>query len=279
MTAISSETRTRIHGYLDAFIENLITDYRERRAKDAGRKPTDRDTVSKTGELKPFHEALLPAQLKSINQFERSLSTILGSTFEECARLIALENHREARRGYAIRGSVSLEGIAEVERQRVVFEHAADQKGRKPTLDAMVSSVLNARRDGDLEERVVTADLLVVTHGGREFFFEIKSPKPNKGQCLEIIERLLRYHLLRDKGRPEAIGYFAMAYNPFGNSRADYKWSFARNYYPRDDGLLIGDEFWQLIGGATCYEELLRIYREVGAAKGKRILDALAYGF
>ena len=70
-----------------------------------------------------------------------------------------------------------------------------------------------------------------------------------------------------------------MAYNPFGSSREDYNWSIAKNYMPYDEGLLIGDEFWSVIGGAGTYQELLEIYQYVGKVKAKYILDALAFGF
>ncbi|MBM3216985.1 TdeIII family type II restriction endonuclease [Candidatus Poribacteria bacterium] len=277
MPSISPNTRPKIRGCLDALIESTIDEFRHRRL--AGRSQTEPDSGSKKGELKPFHEALLPVELDLINRFERSISTKLGTTIEECARLIALDHHREAHTRYKISGMVSRAGLVELERQRSVFEQAAEQKGHKPSLGAMVSAVLDASRDDDLVSRVVTADLHIVARDGREFFFEIKSPKANKDQCMTIIERVLRIHLFRGKARPEVNGYFAMAYNPFGANRDDYQWSFVRNYYPMDDGLLIGDEFWKLIGGPTCYAELLDIYREVGAAMSKRVLDALFYGF
>ena len=70
-----------------------------------------------------------------------------------------------------------------------------------------------------------------------------------------------------------------MAYNPYGLTRADYRWSFARGYTPFDPAVVIGDEFWNIVGGPTAYEELLGIYQEVGHDKSKYMLDALAFGF
>ena len=70
-----------------------------------------------------------------------------------------------------------------------------------------------------------------------------------------------------------------MAYNPYGPNRSDYKWSVARKYTPFDQAIIMGQEFWNIIGGETAYEELLDIYQEVGREKGKYMLDALAFGF
>lgn len=66
---------------------------------------------------------------------------------------------------------------------------------------------------------------------------------------------------------------------PFGPTRADYKWSMARNYTPFEQAVVIGHEFWNIIGGLDAYEELLDIYQEVGRDKSKYMLDALAFGF
>lgn len=70
--------------------------------------------------------------------------------------------------------------------------------------------------------------------------------------------------------------YYAMAYNPYGPTRAEYRWSFGRMYTPFADAVLVGHEFWDIIGGPTAYAELLDIYQEVGCEKGKYMLDALA---
>ncbi len=70
-----------------------------------------------------------------------------------------------------------------------------------------------------------------------------------------------------------------MAYNPFGKEKSDYNWSFAKNYLPFNEIVVLGQEFWEIIGGAYAYEELLNIYHQVGKEKSKFIIDTLAYGF
>ena len=70
-----------------------------------------------------------------------------------------------------------------------------------------------------------------------------------------------------------------MGYNPFGSTKAKYTWSFARNYFPIEEGCLIGNEFWTVVGGPSTFEELLSIYLEVGREKTKYMLDSLAFGF
>lgn len=277
--SIGRTTHARIKGYLEVFIEHLVKEYKERPVPTLASAAEYLSKSSPKGQLKPFHAAIIPQELLRISAFERGFSTALGTTFEECARLIALEHHSEAQRSHAMTGNISLAAINEIEHQVAAFESAAKSKGQRPPFAQMAQSVLNARREDDMEPRTVRADLYILAKDGTQYFFEMKSPQPNKGQGLEVTQRILRIHLLLGQPRPGVQAYFAMAYNPYGPTRADYKWSIARSYMPFDEVVLIGHEFWDIVGGPTAYEELLEIYQRVGREKSKRMLDALAFGF
>jgi Type II restriction endonuclease, TdeIII len=279
MAAISSKTRAEIKGYLEGFIKGLVDVYKGREIIKPSSAIEYLSRISPNGELKPFQAALIPPELIRINQFERGLSTKLGNSLEECARLIARDHHQDVRRGYDIKAEVSLAAFAEAERQKEHYESAIKKQQAKPSLEQMITAVLNARRTDDLETKTVRADLHIFAKDGTEFLFEIKSPKPNKGQCLEVLQRILRFHLLRGAKSPEIKAYYAMPYNPYGITKAVYRWSQALNYLPFEEAVVIGNEFWNIVGGETAYEELLDIYLEVGQEKGKYMLDALAFGF
>lgn len=122
MTAISKKTRELIKGYLEGFIKGLIDAYKDRDII----KPSTAEEyllrVSPKGQLKAFQAALIPTEIIRINEFERGLSTRLGNSFEECARLIALEHHQDSRRSYDIEEQVSLAAFAEAERQKEYYE-------------------------------------------------------------------------------------------------------------------------------------------------------------
>jgi hypothetical protein len=253
MPAIQPVTRAKIKGYLEAFIETLVKQHKGKEISVFETPHQYLQNESKKGEIKPFHAAIIPVQIMRISAFERSFSTTLGTTFEECARLIALDHHADAKRGYIIGGDVSISALNEIEHQVARFEHAADEKGNKPSLDAMIEAVRSKEKKDDLAKRSVQADLYIKTHEGIEYFFEMKSPVPNKGQCLEVTQRILRIHLLKHESRQKVKGYFAMAYNPFGSERKDYHWSFAVNYTPFEQAVIIGKEFWDIVGGPTTY--------------------------
>jgi len=204
---------------------------------------------------------------------QEGLSRVMYTTFEECARLIALQTYEVAERGHIASGRMP--AVAATKIEAIV---SRINEGHTPDFPALIDEVLQARGE-DQVERPVIADLYLKDKDGREYFFEIKSPKPNKGQCLEVAERLLRVHAIKGQGRPQVNAYFAMAYNPYGGRLEDYRHSFALRYLDMRHQVLLGADFWTLIGGEGTYEELLAIYREVGQAKRKYMIDTLAFGF
>ena len=230
-------------------------------------------TSSTAGDIKPFHEAILPEGILRITEFERSFSTKLGTTFEEVARLVGAERFSSAVRGYHVTGPVSRRAIRAIEEMTNRMN-----KGLTRTYPELVEEVL-AVADENGEQRTIIADLYLKDSKGNELFFEMKSPKPNKGQCLEATDRLLQIHAIRRGGPPRVRTYYAMAYNPYGVDRRTYKHSFTLRYMDMANQVLIGKEFWDLVGSAGTYEAVLGVYREIGRERGPDMLDQLALGY
>jgi hypothetical protein len=269
---ITAETRSRIKGYLEGFLDGIVQTFASSGLDPRALRP--QKDKSPKGELKPFHEAIIPEGILRIAEFERSFSTRLGTSFEEVARLIGEKTHAVALRGYHVAGNVSLQEISKIE---AIINTAGKRNGIPATFTALVAEVLSVGGD-QTEPRSSIADLYIKTHSGDEHFFEIKSPKPNKGQCLEATSRLLQIHAINHKNRPRVNAYYAMGYNPYG-SRADYKHSFAKNYMDLESQVLLAEEFWAIVGGDETYREVLSIYREVGRERGPDMLDKLALSY
>jgi len=278
MPIINSITRQKIKAYLEVFIENLILDHKNRQIREFGSAAEYLASVSKEGELKPFHASIISPAIMRINQFERAMSTRLGTTFEECARLIALDHHIDAQRSWDLKALVSASSWAEVEVQVARLDRSGDAYG-SVTVDSMIKSVLSKRQTDNVVSHIARADLYIKRSDGTELYFEMKSPKPNKGQCLEVTQRILRIHAIKEIDRPAVQAFYAMAYNPWGYNKSTYNWGYAKKYMDFENTVVIGADFWALIGGSGTYEELLDIYREVGAVKEKHIVDSLAFDF
>jgi hypothetical protein len=270
---IETHTRQAIKGYLEGFIDGLIQQHKPKDEKYLKEYLEEDLANSENAGYKPFHQAIIPGEILRISTFERSFSTKLGSTFEECARLIALQTYSVVKRSYVATGQMPLAAVARIEESINLIVH-----DHKTNFLHLINEVLKVE-DNQWVERPVVADLFLEDHNGNRFYFEIKSPKPNKGQCLEIAERLLRIHAITQENRPRVNAYFAMAYNPYGNQKEDYKHSFSLSYLDIKNEVLIGEEFWQLIGGEGTFTELIGIYQEVGQEKTKSMMDALVFGF
>jgi hypothetical protein len=54
-----------------------------------------------------------------------------------------------------------------------------------------------------------------------------------------------------------------MPYNPY-RSRENYSHSYARQYLDMQHQVLIGEEFWDFVGGVGTYDEVICLYQEVG---------------
>ena len=265
-------TRSAIKGYLEGFIQGMMEQISSSGLDPKKLRPPR--LRSKEGDLKPFHEAILPDGILRIQEFERSFSTKLGTTFEEVARLIGAERFAVAQRGYEMTGSVSAGATARID--AIINDVKRKGEVQAPFPELIVQVVAKAAGDGTI--RTSIADLYLKSHEGKEYFFEMKSPKPNKGQCLEATARLLQIHAIKRRPRPSVNAYFAMAYNPYG-TRKEYRHSFALNYMDFENQVLVGPDFWELVGGKGAYDEVLAVYREVGIAKGPKMLDRLALGY
>ena len=268
---IKRTTRQTLKRYLEDFLEAQL----ERHRPDTqGSKPgqVQADAATK-GRLKPFHTAILPASVVAISSFERSFSTALGKTFEKCAVLLAADVHQSAEREKRLSGKVSQQCMT-------VIEDCREQVERGAAVDyhSMITKVLSASGAHTTQIRTVT-DLFILTRAGQQLYFEIKAPLPNKGQAIEVTERLLKTHAILQMGPPQVQTYYAMAYNPYG-TRRQYGHSFAVTHLDMDNQVLLQEEFWDVVmGGTGSFRELLEVYKEVGKEKGPQILKRLGYDF
>lgn len=270
---ITKDTKDRIKGYLEGFVQGMIDEARHSKFDPKKLRPLR--SVSREGELKPFHESLIPDGILSISEFERSFSTKLGTTFEECALLIAKGVHRNAERGHRVRGFVTPKAIRRIE--AVASEIGSG--GMRSKYPIYVKEIIKLSKTDSAIERTSIADLYIETKSGEELYFEIKSPKPNKGQCIEATMRLLQIHAITHDRYPKVKAFYATAYNPYGIKKSQYNHSFTLNYMDIKNQVLIGKEFWDLVGGKGTYEEILSVYQEVGKEKGPDMLDQLALGY
>lgn len=209
----------------------------------------------------PFHQALFPGRDLSVWGEERSFSTALGNRFQRISLILARDVHGNGESNYTATGRVpnaTLSTIAAIVSD--LRSGARSMNGHYPEFVQMVRSGYA----GDLVQRSARLDLFYRDGEGGENYFEIKSPKPNRGQCWEATERLLLVQGLRASHAGQVRAYYGMPYNPYGEDKEAYAWHHAVELLDITNEVLIGQEFWDFIGGRGTYQTLLELFSQIG---------------
>jgi hypothetical protein len=219
------------------------------------------DRVKNEATHRPFHEALLTPALVRASAFERSFSTSFGQgPIEEISAIVALANGWKAQR------AKDTEITIQQAKAAAVSDIMADLRSRAadPNWDKELQRVSQAQSRAKVSHRV-RSDLWIGKNG-KDCYFSIKTVKPNLDQT-EIAKKDM---LMLKAADPNCDVFFALYYNPGGETRADYDWSIPSAIFNMhtDPCVLIGKDYWDFLGGIGAYQELLAIFAKVG--KGTR---------
>ena len=93
---------------------------------------------------------------------------------------------------------------------------------------------------------------------------------PNSDQTKVSKEKMFK--LLAMNPPQVNFAFYALAYNPYGR-KEDYKWGFPLRWFnmQKDESVLIGDEFWELIGGKGTYNNFITEVNLLGKEYRERI--------
>jgi len=213
--------------------------------------------VKKDKTYRPFHEALLTKKLVAASAFERSFSTSFGQgPIEEISKILTLANGAECVRQKETLANVNKGAVDEIE--RILSSLRGGECA--PNWNNEVSKI-QAFNKGDFIVRRIISDLWIKNKKS-EIFISIKTVKPNIDQT-EIVKKDM---LLLKAHNPKFETYFGLYYNPGGPNRTDYNWSLPTKIFnmKQDKCILIGQEYWDFVGGKGTYISLLKIFEQVG---------------
>ena len=253
---MSPETRARVRALISDFMERWIASS----IPAAELERIAREGVSPSGLLTPFHDALVPG-ITLLG--ERRFSTRLGNLHEKVAAVVAREVHAEVRQPHDLAGAIP------VLSREFITQRIGALERREGRPDARFEREQILGHFGNEVNAATRIDLYVRTHEGETHFFEIKSAKPNKGQCMEMKQRLLTALAIR---RDESTHtWWGVPYNPYG--RGEYRHAYPLAFFDFEREVLIGKPFWDFVGGPGTYEELLDVYRRVGEDFAQRLRE------
>jgi hypothetical protein len=253
---MSPETRARVRALIGEFMEKWIADSVP--ATELER--IAREGVSPSGLLTPFHDALVPG-ITLLG--ERRFSTRLGNLHEKVAAVIASEVHAEVQQPHDLSGPIPVLS-GEFITQRI---GALERREARPNAQYEREQILG--HFGNEVNAATRIDLYVRTQGDEAHYFEIKSAKPNKDQCIQMKRHLLTTLAIRREASTHA--WWGVPYNPYG--RGEYRHAYPLVFFDFEHEVLIGEPFWDFLGGPGTYEGLLDVYRRVGEHFTERLRE------
>jgi hypothetical protein len=219
---------------------------------------------------KPLYAALVPDEIFKGSHFERRFVTPFGNVWERLAQVVAIEAHGSCLMGHTIDGVVGSESLRRIQEVLNQLEHSkkGDEK-IKPDWDKELKYI--KKGGGEPIPVSVVCDIFIHNEETKtKYAFELKAPMPNSDQTKVSKEKMFK--LLAMKPKKVDHAFFALPYNPYGK-KEDYAWTFPRRWFDmqRDKSVLIGDEFWELIGGEGTYNNFIKEVNLIGKEYRERI--------
>ena len=219
---------------------------------------------------KPLYAALVPDEIFKGSHFERRFVTPFGSAWEKLATVAANEGLGYGIQSYEIQGIVKAERLRRITEILNALEHPKRGKERrKPDWNTELAYVLEGRGE-DIPVTVICDVYAEDKEKNKKYAFELKAPLPNSDQTKVSKEKILKLYSMEPLQIDEA--YYALPYNPYGR-REDYNWSFPARWFnmKEDRVVLIGNEFWEKIGGLGTYHSFIEAVNEIGKEYRDRI--------
>lgn len=219
---------------------------------------------------KPLYAALVPDEIFKGSHFERRFVTPFGSVWEKLAQVVAIEAHGNCSMGHTINGTIGSESLRRIQEVLNKLEH--NTKGIekvKPDWKSEIEYIIQG--GGELIPVSVVCDIFIHNEEtNTKYAFELKGPLPNSDQTKVSKEKMFK--LLAMSPKQVDFAYYALPYNPYGK-KEDYKWGFPMRWFnmPKDESVLIGNEFWELIGGKGTYNNFIKEVNLLGKDYRERI--------
>ena len=220
---------------------------------------------------KPLYAALVPDEIFKGSHFERRFVTPFGGVWEKLAVIAAQQAHGHCVQGGSISGSVGEERLRRIQEVLNRLEHRQIGGARQaPDWNAELAYVLEGK--GKPIPVTVVCDIFIHNPGtGKRYAFELKGPLPNSDQTKVSKEKMFK--LLAMSPAQVDGAFYALPYNPYGTEKTDYAWTFPKRWFDmaNDHCVLIGNGFWDFIGGAGTYAQFIQAVNALGKKYHERI--------
>jgi len=206
---------------------------------------------------KPLYAALVPDEIFKGSHFERRFVTPFGGVWEKLAIVAANKGLGFGEKGRTITGKINAERLRRIQEVLNNLEHGEKGKNRiRPDWDTELKYILEGNSSKIIPVTVICDVYAEDTKNKKKYAFELKAPLPNSDQTKVSKEKILKLYSMEPRQVDGA--FYALPYNPFGKRE---------NY----EVVLIGNEFWEKIGGLGTYKAFIDAVNEIGKEYKDRI--------
>ena len=211
----------------------------------------------------PFHIRLLGKDRMALFSFIQSVNTTIGtSVFEHTAAIIARPHFKQV-----ICQFKQFNNTIYKQAQEVIQSTMDDLTTARvsPDKSAETAKILSVAQSGTITKiKRPRIDLFVEFRDGIEYYFDLKSAKPNMGEFKGYKRTLLEWVAIRGAVNPNVKIHtmLAIPYNPY-EPEPYQRWTLQGLFDLRNE-ILVAEEFWDFLGGKNAYVELLDIFEAVG---------------
>jgi len=199
--------------------------------------------------------------------FIHSVATTLGmSIYEHVSVIIAEPSCEECFRNYDVGGVISRE------QKSVIDDIVRRLRNKEKKVDSAqeIKSVLFASaKDGKAQKEGRIADFYM-KRGGKEYYFEVKTVKPNIDVFTKSKTKLLEWIARR---RSPVKVFLAFPYNPYHPQ--PYERFTEQGVLDRGKEFLVGKEYWDFLGGENTFEDLLALFDSMGKKFKEKIKNKI----
>jgi type II restriction enzyme len=208
----------------------------------------------------PFHYRLLGKDRMALFSFIQSLNTTFGtSIFEPSAVALAKNNFAKVESQYIVGNEIYSNCHHKV--QEIINNLSIDPKPNKEKELTLLKNSL----DGKINVlKPAKVDLYVETSSGKQYLFDLKTVKPNKGDFQKFKQTLLEWAgiVLTKNKNANIHTLISIPYNPY-EPEPYQRWTMAGMLDLKYE-LMVAEEFWDFLGGKGAYQELLECFEKAG---------------
>lgn len=196
--------------------------------------------------------------------FIHSISTSLGmSIYEDVSIIIANPHCDECFKKYSVGGVISQD-------QKTVIGAIVRElrnKKRKPNIKKEIQAILKADRTSTNPQKSGDIADFYMKRKGKEFYFEIKTTKPNIDVFEKSKTKLLEWTARK---RKKIYPYLAFPYNPYHPK--PYERFTQVNLVRINEDFLVGEKYWDFLGGKNTFQQLLDVFDKVGKRYKEKLI-------